>query len=321
MPLLIREDEVAELLTMREAMTAVEAAFAHQARGAGSNHPRARFFLPRGVLHHMAASLPDFPEPGRGVTGTKTYTSFEGGTRFWVMLYSAENGDLLALIEADRLGQMRTGAATGVAARHIARPESAVAALLGTGWQARSQAAALKEALPRLREIRAVGRDQARRLAFCREMTDELALPVTPAHSVEAAAHNAQVVVCATAAREPILKGEWLAPGTFVAAVGANRVSAREIDEETVARADVVAVDDAAQARVEAAELIFAHEKRRFTWERARPLSEVVAGRVLGRETPEQITLFKSLGVALEDVAVAATVYEKARKRGVGSEF
>jgi ornithine cyclodeaminase/alanine dehydrogenase-like protein (mu-crystallin family) len=313
MPLWLSEDDVADLLPMNEAIAAVEAAFASQARGEASNQPRSRFFLPGGVFHHMAAVL-----PARGVVGTKTYTSFPGGTRFWVLLFSADNGDLLAIIEADRLGQIRTGAATGVAARRLAREDAAVAAVLGTGWQARSQAAALATALPALREIRAYGRDPERRAAFCREMTRALPIPVVPVESAQAAIRDALVIACATTAREPILRGEWLAPGTFVAAVGANRLTAREVDEETVARADIVAVDDIAQARVEAAELIFAHEKRRFVWERALPLAQIVAGHAPGRERADQIVLFKSLGVALEDMAVAALVYERALTAGAG---
>lgn len=315
-PLLIGEEEVDRLLSIPEAMEAVEAAFAAQARGAGSNQPRARFFLPNGVFHHMAAALPE-----RGYVGTKTYTSFAAATRFWVALFSAWNGDPLAVIAADRLGQIRTGAASGVAARHMARPDAAVAAILGTGWQARSQAEALLQARPDLREIRAFSRSEARRQSFSGEMSAVLGVPVAPVASAEEAARGADIVVCATTAREPILKGQWLAPGAFVAAVGANRITAREIDEEVVGRAGVIALDDPAQARVEAAELIFALERRRFTWERARPLSEIVAGHAPGRESAEQITLFKSLGIALEDVAVAAVVYEKARAQGIGKEL
>jgi len=315
--LLLTEDDVARLLTMPEAMDAVEAAFAAQAHGEASNHPRARFFLPNGVLHHMAAAL-----PARGVMGTKTYTSYAAGTRFWVQLFSSETGDLLALIEADQLGQIRTAAATGVAARHLAVPDATIAALLGTGWQARSQAHALVVARPGLREIRAFGRDPERRARFCREMSDVLKVPVTPAESVEAAITGTQIIVCATTAREPILRGiehlPMAAPGVFVAAVGANRMTAREVDEEVVARADVVVVDDVTQARAEAAELVFAHEKRRFAWERARTLASVVAEHAPGRTDGKQVTLFKSLGVALEDVAVAAVVVEKARGAGAG---
>ncbi len=317
-PLLLFESDVSRFLTMPDAINAVEAAFIAQARGEASNHPRERFFMPSGVLHHMAAAWPG--RLGGGVMGTKTYTSFAAGTRFWVQLFSADTGDLLALIEADRLGRMRTGAATGVAARHLARKNAATAALLGTGGQARTQARALAAACPTLQRIVAFGRDEERRRAFCREMTDTLGgVPVLPANSVEEAVRDAQIVVCATTAREPILKGrEHLAPGTFVAAVGANRLTAREIDEEVVGRADVIVVDDVAQARAESAELVFAHERRTFAWEKARSLASVVAGHALGRTSDDEIILFKSLGVALEDVAVAAFVYEEARAANAG---
>lgn len=302
---------------MPDAINAVHAAFVAQARGAASNHPRERFFVPSGVLHHMAAAWPG--RPGGGVMGTKTYTSFATGTRFWVQLFSADTGDLLALIEADRLGQMRTGAATGVAARHLARKDATTAALLGTGGQARTQAGALGAVCPALQRIVAFGRDEGRQRTFCREMTDALNVPVVPAQSVEEAVRSAQVVVCATTAREPILWGkDHLAPGMFVAAVGANRMTAREIDEEVVGRADVIVVDDAAQAKAEAAELVFAHERRKFSWEKARSLASVVAGHTPGRTNDDEIILFKSLGVALEDVAVAALVYENARAANVG---
>ena len=327
-PLFLSEDDVSRLLAppgatleaMRDAMNAVEAAFADQASGRASNHPRERFFLPSGVLHHMAAAWPG--RAGSGVAGTKTYTSFAGrGTRFWVQLFGADTGDLLALIEADRLGQVRTGAATGVAARHLARADATRAAVLGTGWQARSQALALVAARPGLREIRAFGRDPGRRDAFCREMTDALGVRVAPASSVEEAVGDAQIVVCATAAREPILRGEHLGPGMFLAAVGANRMSAREISEEVVGRADRVIVDDVSQARNEAAELVFAHERRVFAWEKARPLAAVVAEDGPGRASDQEIFLFKSLGVALEDVAVAALAYDKARATGAGRDL
>lgn len=317
MPLLLREDDVARLLTMPEAMDAVQAAFVAQSAGDGAaNHPRARFFLSEGVLHHMAAAY-----PARGVMGTKTYTSFTGGARFWVLLFSSENGDLLALIEADKLGQMRTGAATGVAARFMAREDATRASLLGSGWQARSQAEAVLVARPAIKVFQVFSRNAERRERFCQEMTRATGIHFASLDSPEKASRSTEIIVCATTAREPVLKGEWLSPGDFVAAVGANRLSAREIDETVVGRADVVVVDDLAQARVEAAELLFAYEKRRFSWEKARPLAEIVAGRIPGRTAPEDITLFKSLGVALEDVAVAAVVYEKAIAGGAGQQI
>ena len=316
-PLYLSENDVSRLLTMPDAIDTIHAAFVAQACGEASNHPRERFFVPAGVLHHMAAAWPG--RSGGGVMGTKTYTSFASGTRFWVQLFSAQTGDLLALIEADRLGQIRTGAATGVAARHLARTDATTAAVLGTGGQARTQAQALVVACPTLQRIHAFGRDEERRRAFCQELTDALGIPVLPAGSVEEAVRDAQIIVCVTTAREPILKGgEHLAPGTFVAAVGANRLTAREIDEEVVGRANVIVVDDAAQVHAEAAELVFAHERRKFAWEKACSLASVVAGHAPGRTSDDEIVLFKSLGVALEDVAVAALVYDQARAANAG---
>lgn len=313
MAIYLTEDDVARLLTMDAAMDALEAAFADQARGDAANHPRQRFFLPGSVFHHMAAHW-----DARGVVGAKTYASAADGTRFLVQCFSSRTGELLAVLEAATLGQIRTGAATGVAARRMAPPDATVAAVVGTGFQAQTQAEALLRARPTLRHIRVFGRDPVRRHEFCLDATRRLGIHVEPAESVEDAVRGADMVACATTARDPILKGAWLHDGAFVAAVGANRLTAREIDEETVARAALVVVDDLAQARLEAAELVAAVERRRFVWERAVPLSEVVAGRVPGRPTPDGVTLFKSLGVALEDLAAAAVVVEKARALGVG---
>jgi alanine dehydrogenase len=317
MPIYLTEAEVTDLITMPEAITAVEAAFSAQATGEGArNEPRNRFFLPKGVLHNMSAAL-----PSKGVMGTKTYTSFGSGARFWVMLYSTETGDLLALIEADRLGQIRTGAATGVAAKHLAREDAIRASLFGTGWQAESQAEALISVRPGLKEVQVYSRNVQNRENFCRKMTTQLGTRFSPFGSAEEAARNTQILVTATAAREPILKGEWLSPGDFVSAVGANRITAREIDETVVERANRVIIDDLDQARTEAAELIFAYERRKWSWTDATPLSQIVSGRAPQRTDPDEIILFKSLGIALEDIAVAQVIYENAKARAIGREL
>jgi alanine dehydrogenase len=317
MPLLLTEKDVTQLLTMSEAMDAVEASFGALISGDGTvNQPRSRFFLPRGIFHHMAAAV-----PGQGVMGTKTYTSYGGENRFYVQLFSTDTGELLAIIEANCLGQIRTGAATGVAAKYMAREDVHIASLLGAGWQAEAQAEAVFLARPNLREFQVFSRDFTRRERFCQKMTRRLGIRFTPMASAEEAARGTQIIVTVTTAREPILSGAWLSPGDFVSAVGANRLTAREIDDEVISRADRVVVDDIAQAQGEAAELIFAYERRKLNWGRVKPLAEVVARQIPGRASEEEITLFKSLGVALEDVAVAAVVYEKARAQGIGREL
>jgi alanine dehydrogenase len=317
MALLLTEKDVTGLLTMPEAIEAVESAFAALGTGNGTaNHPRARFFLPHGVLHHMAAAL-----PGKGVMGTKTYTSYGDDTRFYVTLFSTETGELLALIEGNRLGQVRTGAATGVAAKYMAVETATTVSLVGTGWQAEAQAEAILAVRPNLREFQVYSRDFVPRERFCQRMTRKLSVRFTPFDSAEAAVRGTQIIISATTAREPVILANWLSSGDFVAAVGANRLTAREIEEEVVARANVVVVDDMTQAKTEAAELIFANERRRFNWDQAVSLAEVVSGWRPGRHTLEDITLFKSLGIALEDIAVAALVYEKAREQGIGAEL
>ena len=313
MPLFLSESDVTSVLTMPDAIAALETAFAAQAQADAINLPRQRFYLPGGELHSMAAAIPSL-----GVLGTKTYTSFADGLQFYIQLYSVETGELLAFIEGNRLGQVRTGAATGLAIKHMAILETPTAALFGTGFQAETQAEALVTTLPNLREVQVYSRNVLGRQHFCQRMTAHLNIRFTPAKSPEATVRNAKVIVTATSAREPILQGSWLTPGDFIAAVGATRLSAREIDEEAVARATVVAVDDLSQAQMEAAELLFAYERRKFLWKRAIPLSAIVIGRAKGRPDKDAITLFKSLGVALEDIAVAAVAYEKAKTLGLG---
>ena len=201
MALLLTENDVTRLLTMPEAMTAVEQAFAALGSGDGTaNHPRARFYLPHGILHHMAATLPD-----KGVMGPKTYTSFAGTTRFYIQLFSSDSGELLALIEGNRLGQMRTGAATGVAAKFMAREDATMASLIGAGWQAEAQAEAIVAACPHLREFQVYSRHYVPRERFCQKMTRKLSVRFTPFDSAEAAVRGTQVIVTATTAREPVV--------------------------------------------------------------------------------------------------------------------
>lgn len=316
MALFLSEEDVDQLLTMPLAMDSLEAAFRDQAEGEAINQPRQRFFLTRSVLHHMAAVW-----PSAGVMGTKTYVEVRGEKRFYIQLFSTDTGHLLAYIEGNRLSQVRTGAATGVAARYMARQDSRTVGLYGTGLQARTQAEALLVARPGIRKFQVYGRDYRRRTAFCQEMTFTTGVHFEPMDSPEATARGAQIVVTATSAIEPILKGAWISTGAFVAAIGANAISEREIDEDVVDRAPRVVVDDIPQAEIEAGELIFAYEKGKFRWKKAVPLAAVVVGRVPGRTDDETVTLFKSLGVALEDIAVAKVVFELAASQGVGRKL
>ncbi|HEV2461242.1 MAG TPA: ornithine cyclodeaminase family protein [Ktedonobacterales bacterium] len=323
MTLVVREDDVRAVLTMPDTIAVLEAAFRRQGMDETRNQPRSRIVLPeaRGVLHVLSAFVPGEPghpeRDGPGLVGLKAYTGFPGGVRFAVLLYSGEDGRLLALVEADWLGQMRTGAASGVATKYMARADASVAGLIGTGGQARTQLVALCAARP-IRRILVYGRDEARRQAFAAEMAERTGAEVTPVASAEEAVRAADIVVTATTAREPVLHGNWLQPGTHVNAMGSNWHNRREVDDATVERSAVVAVDTLDQARIEAGDLIAPAQAGRFEWSRAVELGMIVAGQAPGRDEPDDITLFESLGIGLEDVAAAGLVYALARERGLG---
>jgi len=263
-------------------------------------------------LNQMGAA-----DQAEGLMGLKVYTVARGVARFVVLLYSTTTGELLALIEADYLGQMRTGAATGVATKYLARPDARFAAIIGTGLQARSQLQAVSE-VRKLERVRAYGRDPARRANFCQEMNERLGLEMVAAESAEEAVRDAEIVITMTNTVKPVLSGEWLAPGTHVNAAGANFAFRREVDEETIRRASLIAVDSLEQAKIEAGDLIEPFKQDPSGWDRVRELAEVVSGKLPGRGSPDQITLFKSVGIATWDIAAASRVYQRAQKEGLG---
>jgi len=303
-PLLIRESQVREVLTMPRAIDALEAAFRDWAHGRATNQPRQRVHTPQGTLHLMGAAW-----HSKGYIGYKAYFSFPTGTRFHVVLASAHTGELLALIEADWLGRLRTGAASGLATKYLARTDAATVAVLGAGAQAETQLQAVC-AVRSIERAFVFSRTPETRAAFAARMTAQLNIPVHPAESVEQAVAEADVICTVTSAREPILQGAWLKPGMHLNAAGANALARRELDTFAVGRCERIFVDDPAQARVEAAELIVPIELRKLSWERVHSLAHLVGGLLPPRQSPEEITLFKSLGIALEDVAAAAIVYE-----------
>jgi alanine dehydrogenase len=315
MPLLLTEHHVTELLDIDTAIAAVEEVLRDQAEGQATNRPRYRVAMPASQLHVMAAG-----DRRLGVTGLKVYTASRKGTRFLVLLYDSESGDMLAMIEADRLGQMRTGAASGVATKYLSRADANTVGIFGTGWQAESQLMAVC-AVRQIKSIKVYGRNAERREAFARKMTSLLRVEVTPAGSPEEAARGQSIVITATSAREPVLKGEWIEPGTHLNIVGSNFLSKAEVDVETIKRASIIAVDSIEQSRIEAGDLMPAIERGVITWESMTELGRIVAGREPGRTSEDQITLFKSNGIALEDISTALRVYHLARERGVGEEI
>ena len=315
MALFLSERDVAQLLPMKECVDVLDQAFAHAGAGQVENKPRSRIRMPNGFFHFMAAA-----DAGHQVFGYKAYPSFAGGAKFLVMLYDYESGQLLACIEAGRLGQIRTGAASGLATKYMARADAATVGIIGTGSQARSQL----EAVCTVRDIklaRVYSRRQERREEFAKQMSERLNLEVSPVDSAQECADGADIAITITSAREPVLMGDWLIPGAHVNAAGGNHWMRREVDEATVVRAEVIVVDDLEQAKAECGDLMWLEARGTFRWSMARELGDVVAGRVSGRPSEQSITLFESMGVALEDIAAAQLVYRKAKEQGVGQDL
>jgi ornithine cyclodeaminase/alanine dehydrogenase len=252
--------------------------------------------------------------------GWKEYVTTRAGARFHFGLYDAAGGNLLALIEADRLGQLRTGAATAVAVSCMAAPEASEVGLIGTGTQARTQLAAIAT-VRSLSCAFVYGRDPQRREAFAREMAAELGLDVVPVDRPSEAVEDLPIVVTATTSREPVLDGSWLAEGSLVCAVGSNALTRAEIDAATVRRADHIVCDSVEACKLEAGDFVDALERGDFDWSRAVELADVVAGRAVGRSRSGGLGLFKSVGLAIEDLALASLVYDRAIAQGRGKQF
>jgi ornithine cyclodeaminase/alanine dehydrogenase-like protein (mu-crystallin family) len=309
MPLYVREADVEALLPPADAVEAVEACFERLARGVVENRPRFRLGLEDGLLHVMAAADLEL-----GAAGLKSYAGFAAGARFLVTLFAVDRPEVLALIEADRLGQRRTGAASAVAVRHLARPGAATLGVIGCGWQAEAQVECIRAVLPELETLVVFCRNEERRRAFAERFGGEEAEWYRDAAEQD-------VVVTVTDSRDPVLRGEWLRPGALVCAVGANRLTARELDNAVLERAAFVCCDSREQARGEAGDLVEPVERGVLDWLEVHELSEVVGGEVQGRQRDDDIVLFKSLGIAAEDLAVGKLVLDRARGQGLGTDL
>ncbi len=309
MPLYLTEAEVAELLTPADALEAVEGSFRRLAAGQVENRPRVRHRLDGGAFAVMSAVDRDL-----GFAGLKSYVWLPEGTPFVVCLFDIRTAKLAGVIEADKLGQLRTGAASGVAARLLAREGAESLGLLGCGWQAESQLQCIREAVPSIERVVAYCRTRERLAPFCERFGAE------PGETHRDAGEH-DVVVTATTSPDPVLRGEWLRPGALVCAIGANDRRSRELDNVVLERAAFVCCDSVEQARLESGDLIEPIGQGVLDWLEVHELQEVVAGEVHGRQSPDDIVLFKSNGLAAWDVAIAALALERARERGAGREI
>lgn len=316
MALLLTETDVQSLLTMPLALECVQHSFERLADGSALLHSRQRLHLPsKSYLHYMAAA-----DGTSGYLGLKIYTSSQQGLRFLITLFSAESGDLLALVEADFVGQMRTGAASGVATRLLAREDARMVGIVGTGLQARTQLQALAH-VRKLTEVRAFSRDLEHREKFAKEMSQTLKLPVSAAESPEAAVRDADIVVTSTTSTNPVIAGQWLKRGVHINAIGANFPQKRELDAQAVKRCDLIVVDSREQSKLEAGDLLQVFGEDPQQWKAVKELADMVGGQVAGRTNASEITLFKSNGIATEDIVVAGRIFEMAVERGIGRQI
>jgi ornithine cyclodeaminase/alanine dehydrogenase-like protein (mu-crystallin family) len=295
-PVHLTEADVERLLTPADAIAAVEESFLRLAAGEVENVPRYRVRLESGALAVMSAA-----DRSRRLACVKTYAATADGASFVVVLF--EGPELRAVIEADVLGQLRTGAASAVAAKYLAREGARTLGVIGCGKQARTQVACIRTALPGIDHVVAYCRSEERLAEFCREVGAE------PGESHRDAAAQ-DVVVTITTSRDPVLRGEWLESGALVCAAGANRPQARELDNAVLERAAFVCCDSLEDARIESGDLIEPVGQGVLDWLEVHELQEVVAGEVLGRQSDEDIVVFKSNGLAAWDLAVAARVVE-----------
>jgi ornithine cyclodeaminase/alanine dehydrogenase len=307
--LYLTEAEVGELLTAEDALEAVEGSFRRLAAGEIENVPRQRTRFDDGFLAVMWAVDREL-----GLAGLKSYAAGTEGTHFVVLLFDTETTQPVAVIEADKLGQLRTGAASGVAAKFLARAGATSVGIIGCGWQARSQVAAIRAALPSLETAVAYCRNEQRLAEFCAAVGAQAG----ESHR-DAAAQD--VVVTVTTSRDPVLRGEWLEPGALVCAVGANHPSRRELDNVVLERAAFVCCDSIENAKHESGDLIEPVEAGVLDWLEVHELQEVVAGELPGRQADDDVVVFKSNGLAAWDVAIGALALERARERGVGTEL
>ncbi|MGH9376733.1 MAG: ornithine cyclodeaminase family protein [Terriglobia bacterium] len=310
--LLLSEADVIDLFPMQLALDQIEASFRAQGESSTVNQPRRRILLPNVSLHYMAAAI-----PASNLLGMKIYVASRRSITFLCLLYQADTGKMLAQIEADHLGRIRTGAASGVATKYLARPDASTVGLIGSGRQARTQLQAVS-LVRKLKSAKVFSRNEERRRAFCREMSASLGIEVEPVESAEAAARSADILITATPTRDPVLKSEWVKAGAHVNAIGSNMENRSEVDDALLRRAAVIAVDSIEQARIEAGDLIQGFAASPERWMDVIELWQIVTGARKGRGSPQDVTFFKSEGMALWDVAAAGAIYKRALETGRG---
>ncbi|MES2563310.1 MAG: ornithine cyclodeaminase family protein [Pseudomonadota bacterium] len=312
----LNEQNVEQLLTMPLALQAVEQALKDRALSRAVDVPRVRTHIPAGTLHVMEGAAPQL-----GFIGYKAYYALHGkGTRYYLNLFNCESGRLDAIIDASHIGMVRTGAASGVATRYLAREDSAVIGMIGAGKQAVGQLEAVCN-VRAIREVKVYSRTFDRARTFCAMMSPRVSAVFTAVPTVADAVQGADIVNLITKAATPVLAGELLEAGQHINAAGSNALSRRELDEAAIRRATRIIVDARSTTRNECGDLLPLVEKGYLHWDTLPELGEVIIGRVSGRTNRQEITLYESHGMAIQDIYVGARILALARERGIGVDL
>ena len=315
MALFLKDEDVAQCVTMDAMLEAIESMQRQYGDGQAHNMTRRKIIADSGMLSVMGGGL--FHQ---GLLGVKTYTVVKGAYSFQVSLYDANTGGLLLYTQANRLGQLRTGATTGVAVKHLANPEDATVGIIGTGGQAPTQLEALSK-VRGIKKIKAYSRTQERREEFACRMTDTMGVEVSAVTSNEDAVRDCDIVLCIAATMDPVVEGAWLKDGSTLIGAGPTTWRAREVDEAVITRAGKLIVDSTEQAAIEAGDLCSAVDKGIIQWSKVHELRHVVSGAVTGRDSNDQVVYAKIMGTGVADVAAAKLAYDSAKAAGLGTEM
>ena len=315
MTLFLRDEHVAQCVTMNEMLASIENMQARYGQGEAYNLGRRKIIAETGMLSVMGGGL-----YFDGVLGVKTYTVVRGSYSFQVSLYDAATGKLLCYTQANRLGQLRTGATTGVAVKHLANDGPVTVGIIGTGGQAPTQLQAVAS-VRELAGVKAFSRNAERRADFAARMSESLGVEVKAAETNAEAVEGSDVVIGIAATTEPVICGDWLSEGATVIGAGPTTWRVSEVDEKTLTRANKLFVDSLDQAPIEAGDIAAAVDKGLLNWSQLTELRYAVCGAIQGRDNEGQIIYAKLMGTGVADVAAAKLAYDNARERGLGTEM
>lgn len=311
----LSEKDVQQVLNMQILLESTERSLKDRALHRAIDIPRQRIYTPEGTQHVLQAS-----SKAIGYTGFKYYYTRPSGKSFYVHLISIETGKLEAIVEAIWMSMVRTGAASGAATKYLAREDASILGQIGSGYQSIGQLEAVC-AVRNIKEARVYSRTRDKLEAYCKTMSEKLGVAVLPATSAEAAVRGADILNVITKSATPTIKGEWLAPGVHINAAGSNALSRAEIDDATIKRCDLITVDARGTAQKECGDLISSFEKGVIQWDYLTEIGDIYAGKAQGRASREQITLYESHGMGIQDLYAAAKAFELAKVRGIGTQL